>query len=220
MTTKRIAALAVALLAATACNVTAGVAFAANEPAAIAPTPPSIRVVTAERRTLTETLAVTGTILPRQEAAAGTDLNGLTVVQLNADQGDRVKKGQVLALLDRSSLETQLAEVNANRAQAEASIAQARAQISDADIGVRQAQESLDRARALQTRGVNTKAQLDDAVNAADSAAAKKVSAEKALAATEAQLPRNLDDGIALQCEEDHVLFALGQAVCKRGGQR
>src|SRR5690554_4390956 len=54
--------------------------------------PPSIRVVAAERRELVEKLSVNGTIVAREEAAVGTDLNGLTVLALNADEGDVVSK--------------------------------------------------------------------------------------------------------------------------------
>lgn len=150
--------------------------------------PPSIRVVTAERRELVEKLSVTGTVVAREEAAAGTDLNGLTVTALNADIGDKVRKGDVLAVLDQSSLDAQLAQFEASRGQAEASIAQMDALIGDAQIGLRQAGETLERARALQQKGVAAKAQLDDAVNAADSARAKLLSAEKARAAAQAQL--------------------------------
>ena len=118
-----------------------------------APTPPAIRVVSAERRELVETLVVTGSIVPRQEASVGVDLSGMIVQELRADEGDMVTKGQVLAVLDRSMLDTQLAQVEANRAQAEASVAQVAAQITDAEIGVRQASETLERARELQKKG-------------------------------------------------------------------
>ena len=96
-------------------------------------------MVAAERRELVETLSVNGTIVARDEAAAGTDLNGMIVTALNADIGDIVKKGDVLAVLDRSMLDTQLAQMQATRAQAEASVAQMEAQIADARIGVKQA---------------------------------------------------------------------------------
>lgn len=191
MTVKNLSlsAIAAVLFAATALSVLSSNAPAAPETAAIAaPTPPSIRVIAAERRELVETLAVTGTILAREEAAAGTDLNGLTVTALNADEGDRVTKGEVLAVLDRSGLDTQLAQIDASRAQAEAGIAQMQAQIGDAEVAVRQAGEALARVKALQAKGVATKAELDNAVNAADSASAKLTSAKKALAASEAQL--------------------------------
>ena len=107
---------------------------------------------------LVETLSVNGTIVAREEAAAGTDLNGLTVIALNADEGDVVKKGDVLAVLDRSTLDTQLAQIEASRAQAEANIAQMQSQIGDAEVAVRQAGEALERAKALQKKGVATKA--------------------------------------------------------------
>lgn len=183
---------AAALLAAGAFLTLPASVFAAGEggqpAAAHRQAPPAIRVVAAAERELVERLAVNGTIIPREEAAAGTDLNGLTVVALNADEGDMVRKGQVLAVLDRSSLDTQLAQTVASRAQAEANIAQMQAQIGDAEVGVRQAQEGLDRARALQQKGVAAEMQYDNAVNAFDSARAKLASAQKAVAASQAQL--------------------------------
>ncbi|WP_394891305.1 efflux RND transporter periplasmic adaptor subunit [Mesorhizobium sp. AaZ16] len=177
--------------------------FAANEAEpAVVQTPPSIRVTQAERRELVATLTVTGTILPRDEAAAGTDLNGLTVTALNADEGDMVKKGDVLAVLDRSTLDTQLAQMQASRAQAEANIAQMNAQIGDAEVGVRQAKDALDRAKALQAKGVATQAQLDNARHAFDSANAKLVSAQKALASSQAQLA-------VIDAQKDNVLLQI-----------
>jgi HlyD family secretion protein len=182
-----ISRLAALIVAATASYCVPAVSRAADE---VTPgvTPPAIRVVAAEKRELIETLSVNGTIVAREEAAVGADLNGLRIMALDAEPGDTVHKGDVLAVLDRSTLDTQLAEADATRAQAEASIAQMRAQIGEAEIGVRQAEEALERVRALQTKGVSTEAQLDDAVNAADSARAKLGSAQKALAASEAQL--------------------------------
>ncbi len=182
------------------------------------PRPPAIRVVPAKRRELVETLEVTGTVVPRQEADVGVDLSGMIVTELHADQGDVVNKGDLLAVLDKSVLDTQLAQVEANRAQAEASVAQVRAQITDAEIGVRQADEALDRARQLQKKGIAAQSQLDNAVNARDSAEAKLVSAQKALAASEAQLgvidaqKRNVE----LQIEKTQVKAPAGGLVLAR----
>jgi HlyD family secretion protein len=196
---------AAVLLAAT---MAAGVPAASHAADAAAPVarqaPPAIRVVAAERRELVENLSVNGTIIAREEAAVGTDLNGLTVLALNADEGDVVKKGDVLAVLDRSMLDTQLAQIVASRAQAEANIAQMRAQIGDAEVGVRQAGEGLDRAAALQKKGIATDAQRDNAVNALDSAKAKLDAAEKALAASEAQLA-------VIDAQKDNVLVQIGK---------
>ena len=109
--------------------------------------PPAIRVVAAERRELVETLSVNGTVVARDEAAAGTDLNGLTVIALNADIGDLVKKGDVLAVLDRSMLDTQLAQMQATpRPGGGQHRPDATPRSATPRIGVRQADEALERA--------------------------------------------------------------------------
>ncbi len=204
---------------------------AADPTPAVKNTPPAIRVVTAEKRELIETLSVNGTVVAREEAATGSDLNGLTVTALNADIGDTVKKGDVLAVLDRSMLDTQMAQMVASRAQAEANIAQMRAQIVDSEVGVRQANEALERARTLQGKGVATQAQLDDAVNALDSAKAKLDSAQKGLAVSQSQLgvidaqTQNVEVQIAktdLRAPADGLILArnatLGGVVSASGG--
>ena len=160
----------------------------AAKPAAVEQPAPAIRVVAAEHRQLVEYLHVNGTVLAREEAIVSTDLNGLTVITLQSERGDRVIKGQVLATLDRTPLEVQAAQIAANKAQAEAGVAQARSQIADAEIAVRQALETLERVQALKDRGHATQAQLDGAVNAHDSAKARLNTAHMALKSAEAQV--------------------------------
>lgn len=192
---------------------------------------PAIRVAAVERRELVETLDVSGSVTPRQEAAVGVDVAGLIVRELSADKGDRVKKGDVLARLDRVALETQLAQADASRAQADAGVAQAAAQVADAEIGVRQAKEALERAKTLQQKGVSTQAQLDNAVNAFDSANAKLETANKGVASTEAQLQviaaqrRDIEERLAkteVRAPADGLVLArnatLGGIVSASGG--
>ncbi len=132
-------------------------------------------------------MPVTGTVAPRQEVSVGADVSGLIVTELNADIGDMVKKGDVLARLDASTLVTQMAQFEAQEAQNAASRAQTEAQIVDAEIGVRQAQESFDRAQKLAKSGVAAAASLDTARNSLDSARAKLNTARQGLAAVHAQ---------------------------------
>ena len=188
-------------------------------------------MIAAEIRDIVEKLAVSGTIVAREEANAGTDLNGMIVTQLNADQGDTVKKGEILAVLDRSTLDTQLAQNEASRAQAEANIAQTQSQIADAEVSVRQAGEALERARTLQTKGFATKAELDNAVNASDSAKARLESAKRALFASQAQIAvveaqkKSIDiqiDKTEVKAPADGLVLArnatLGGVVSSSGG--
>jgi HlyD family secretion protein len=183
--------------------------MAASEPVAAvkAPTPPSIRVVAAETRDVVEKLSVTGTIVAREEANAGTDLNGMIVNQLNADQGDRVEKGEVLAVLDRSALDTEMAQNEASRLQAEANVSQTQSQIADAEVAVRQAGEALERASALHKKGFATQADLDNAVNAKDSAAAKLETARRMLESSKAQIAviAAQEKSIAIQIDKTEV---------------
>jgi HlyD family secretion protein len=179
------AALATSLLAGVA---TIGpVPAQAAEAASVEAQAPAILVAAAAVREIIETLPVTGTVMPREEVAAGADVAGLMVLELTTDQGDMVKEGQVLARLDRSALEVSLAQIEAQRGQANAAIAQAEAQVADAAIAVRQAQEQLDRALELFKRKITAQASLDNAQNAFDSAVARQNTATQGLAAAKSQ---------------------------------
>src|SRR5260370_21095191 len=84
----------------------------------------------AERHSITETLAVTGSLVAREEIVVGTELDGLRFVDILADVGDRVEQGQVLARLDATMLRIQLAQNTSMIAIAEPSIAQMKASIA------------------------------------------------------------------------------------------
>lgn len=150
--------------------------------------PPAIRVIQAGMSELVQTLAVNGSVVARQEAEIGSDLSGLIVVGVFADQGDTVKKGDVLARLERTSLELQMAQNQAQRAQAEATISQMAAQVVDTEVAVRQSLENLVRAKKLQKKGFAARSQYDNAINARDSAQAKLETARRALVASQAEI--------------------------------
>ena len=163
--------------------------FPAEDPAALVeiPKPPAVTVLKAEKREIIERRSVTGSVMPRQEVSVGTDVSGLLVLELNADIGDVVKEGDILARLDKSALETQLAQNIAQEAQNAASKAQAEAQIVDAEVGVRQAQDDYERARTLAKKGIGAAAASDSAKNGLDSAKAKLNTAKQGIAASDAQ---------------------------------
>ncbi|MGL4405296.1 MAG: efflux RND transporter periplasmic adaptor subunit, partial [Notoacmeibacter sp.] len=117
----------------------------------------------------------------------GADVAGLLVEELFFDVGDTVKKGDALARLDRTNLELQLVQIEAQAAQNLANLASSQSQTVDAEIGVKQAQEQLDRVAPLVKSGVASKAQRDNAQNALDSAKAKFASANQAVLVVESQ---------------------------------
>jgi HlyD family secretion protein len=152
-----------------------------------APKPPSIRVVAAAEREITQSITATGSIMPRSEALVGTDVAGLVIEELYYDVGDVVKKGDRLARLDRSNLELQMAQIDAQAAQNDANLASAESQTVDAEIAIKEAQEQLNRILPLVKSGVASKAQRDSAQNALASAKAKFSSSQQAALVVKSQ---------------------------------
>lgn len=79
----------------------------------------AVRVVRIEPRAVTGSLAASGDLVPREEAAVMPEVSGYRVTRVLADLGDHVRAGQTLAVLDSSLLEAQLAQAEAQLAQAE-----------------------------------------------------------------------------------------------------
>jgi HlyD family secretion protein len=76
---------------------------------------------TVEQGKLLQTVSANGTLNPVSLVNIGTQVSG-TVIQLKADFNDHVQKGQVLALLDPSLFDAQIAQSRANVANATASV--------------------------------------------------------------------------------------------------
>jgi HlyD family secretion protein len=141
----------------------------------------------AERHSITETLTVTGSLVPREEIVVGTELDGLRIVEILADVGDRVEQGQVLARLDATMLRIQLAQNTSMIAIAEASIAQMKASIAEAQATEAEAADALQRTQTLGATGTTSPVQLLARETQAKVAAAKATSAEENLRIAKAQ---------------------------------
>lgn len=184
MTRTSVAALLIALAA------TGGIAapaFAEDAPAAVqAAKPPVVSVVAAARRSIAESVIVTGTLKPREEVQVSADVEGLKIEEILVDAGDEVAAGQVLARLSTDQIEISLAQNASQIASAEAAIAQARSQIVEAQASATQAKAALDRTRTLTAKGVVSQDILDQRIATADAATARLSVAEQALNAAEA----------------------------------
>jgi HlyD family secretion protein len=186
MTRPSVAVLLIALAAAGAPIATPALA-AEPAPAAAAPSKaPLVTVVAAARRTITESVIVTGTLAAREEVQVSADVDGLKIEEILADEGDTVAAGAVLARLATESIEISVAQNASQLASSEAAIAQARSQIIEAKASATQAATALERTRTLAAKGVASQDLLDQRVAAADAAAARLAVAEQALAAAEA----------------------------------
>lgn len=188
--------IAVLLLA----SATAGAAYykgvLPGSPAAHAPAPttakledaaPMISVIKAQRAEFRETVLVSGSLVAREEILVAPEIEGLRVVELFADEGSKVKKGDVLARLVSEQLDAQLAQNDAALARAIAAIAQADSQIVQAKARAKEAAAQLDRAEPLKKSGYLSGSTYDQRESAADTAKAQVIAAEDGLKAANAE---------------------------------
>jgi RND family efflux transporter MFP subunit len=108
-------------------------------------------------------LQANGSLAAWQEAVVGAEANGLKITEVRVNVGDRVQRGEVLAILQSDTLRAELA-------QAEGSLAEASASAQETKV-------QAERARALQQQGFYSSAQLSQALATEVSAQARVQSA-------------------------------------------
>jgi HlyD family secretion protein len=128
--------------------------------------PPALTVFTvaANKQSIDRNVVATGSVVAWQDLSIGTEITGLKVVAVPVDEGDVVKRGQLLAQIDDTVLS---------------------AQFRQADAGVREAQANLKfaesenaRAKDLVTRGNVSAQNAQDRETKSFAAAAKLAMAE------------------------------------------
>jgi HlyD family secretion protein len=149
--------------------------------------PRATTLARAERHSITETLAVTGSLVAREEVVVGAEVDGLRIVEILADVGDRVEQGQVLARLDGTMLRTQLAQNTSMIAIAQASIAQMEASIAETQANEAEAADALKRAQTLVASGTTSPVQLLARETEAKVAISKATAAEENLRMAKAE---------------------------------
>jgi HlyD family secretion protein len=145
-----------------------------------------ISVVEAKRRPAPQTIVATGSLVARTEVLVSPQIEGLRVIELLAEEGDQVQKGQALARLDRALLDTQHAQLQAGLKRAQALIAQAESKIIEAEANAKQANAAFARAKKLIKSGTTSKAVYDQHEAASRSATAGLAAAKDGLALAKA----------------------------------
>jgi RND family efflux transporter MFP subunit len=152
-----------------------------------APAPPTVSVAKIVPSRFIETVLVTGTLVPRLEILVAPEVEGLRVLELRVDEGDRVKKGDVMATLVHETLDAQLAQNAASIARADAAIAQARSSIAQAEATMEEARNAFNRAKPLRQSGHIADSVFDQREAAARTAEAAVVAARDGLKVAEAE---------------------------------
>jgi HlyD family secretion protein len=142
-------------------TVVAGIASKSRQPAAAADTKPAavltVAAQTATLRPLVRTLSVTGTVAAWDLLSIYPAAQGLRIMRLAVDEGDRVQAGQLLAHLDDAALQAQLAAAQARLANAEAQLAKMRRpnraqDIASLEAALRQAEANVHSAEDVDRR--------------------------------------------------------------------
>lgn len=87
----------------------------------------AVSVVSPQWVTWPQNLAANGNIAAWQEVVIGSEISGFRLLEVHADIGDRVRKGQLLALINSDSIQAELRQSRAAVAEAEALLAEATA---------------------------------------------------------------------------------------------
>jgi HlyD family secretion protein len=174
-------------------------------------TAPTFVTAPVTRGAIVDAISATGTLQAVTSVQVGTQVSG-TIESLGADFNSIVKRGQVLARLDRSLFQTQVEQNRANLVRADADVERLRVALDDA-------RTKRARAETLSRQQLLPQSELDAAAVAVRSADAQVRSAEAQVAQAQAVLRQsevNLEntvitapiDGIVLSRSVD-----VGQTV-------
>ena len=193
---------------------------------------PSYTTQTVARGNLTLTVTANGTLQPTRAVNIGSELSG-TVLKVNVDVNDRVKKGQVLVELDTAKLRDQILRSRAALATANAKVAQSAATVKEAQASLGRFEEvarlsggkvpskaELDGARATLARamadGASARAGVAEAQAALSTDSINQSKASIRAPSDGVVLTRNVDPGNAVAASLQAVtLFSLAEDLAQ-----
>lgn len=147
----------------------------------------AVSVARVQPREFVETLAVSGSLVSREEILIGPEIEGLRVLEILVEEGAQVTRGQVLARLVAATLDAQLAQNDATLARNAAATAQARSAIVEAEARLNEARNAMGRTTTLKNSGHVSEAVYDQRESAFKLAEAQLVAARDGLKASEAE---------------------------------
>lgn len=145
-----------------------------------------VTVVVAQPRELTERIPVVGSLIAREEVEVHPLIQGQVIETIMVEAGDRVEKGQALAVLDTTDARMLLDKNSVHIVRARAAVSVAASRLDVAHVTEAEAKNTLERSRALQPKGAVSQQLLDEHQNAYARALAELGLARQSLALAEA----------------------------------
>jgi len=146
----------------------------------------TVTTVKPQRTTLNKTLSANGNIAAWQESSISSEVSGLLLSEVLANLGDHVKRGQALARFASSTIEADVAQMQAN--------------VAEANAVLLEAEGNANRARSIQDSGALSQQQIQQYLTAEASAKARLNAAQATLRAQSIKLKQTIviapDDGV------------------------
>lgn len=124
----------------------------------------TVDVVSLKSEALPIRVTANGNITAWQEASIGTEANNLRLTEVKVNVGDKVRRGDLLAIFSADTIE--------------ADLAQSRATVAEADVALAEAAANAERARKLQESGALSAQQIQQYINAESTARARRNAAK------------------------------------------
>lgn len=121
-----------------------------------------VAVEKAEKRIITETVTASGKINPQTEVKLSSEVSG-EVIQLNVKEGDSVKKGALLCVINPAIYESVVIQASASVNQTKANLASARANEIQMQAAWDQAKRNFERSKKLYQDKVISEAEYEAA---------------------------------------------------------
>lgn len=139
------------------------------------------------KRTIIETVNVSGKVYPEVEVKVSPDISG-EIVELNVEEGDSVKRGQVLARIYADIYSTQRDQAAAGVSQTQAQVQNTQAQLGALKATLDQAQVTYNRQKQLLDEKVISRAEFEQADQAVKTAQANYNAAVAGIRGTQASV--------------------------------
>lgn len=168
----------------------------------------TVTVATAQTSRITRTLTATGSVAARDLIPVLPQANGLQIKQILVGEGQEVKAGQVMAVLDDSVLRTQIEGARADVVSKQAIVAQRQATLQQTRATLADADRTLQRYQTLANNGAISRQELD-------TRATTTATSKEAVRVAEANIGTAKADVNSTVAKVQQLETQLGQAVVR-----
>ncbi len=172
--------------------------------------PPSqtVTVEAAQTNRIARTLNTTGTVAARNLIPVLPQATGLQIQQILVEEGQVVKAGQVMAVLDDSVLRSQLGGANAEVSSNQAVVRQRQASLQQSRASLAEAERTLQRYESLASNGAISRQELDTRATTA-------ATAREAVASAQANIASAQADVLSSVAKVQQLQTQLGQTIVR-----